>query len=76
MIELESSIPTIMGTLRARVSVLPRRTIKSETNPPTSTPTKAPRKGSADNALTKMVKERTLKREKVEGGRGSTYSLA
>jgi hypothetical protein len=34
------------------------------------------RKGTADNALTKMVKEKKLKRAKVPEGRGSTYSVA
>jgi hypothetical protein len=34
------------------------------------------RGGTADNALTKMVKEKRLKRKPIEGARGSTYELA
>lgn len=34
------------------------------------------RKGSADNALGILVKAKKLKRKKLEGQRGSTYSLA
>jgi hypothetical protein len=33
------------------------------------------RGGTADNALTKMVKEKRLKRKPLEGARGSTYEL-
>ena len=36
----------------------------------------AKRGGKPDNALTKLVKQNKLKRENIEGGRGSTYQKA
>ena len=36
----------------------------------------ARRGGKPDNTLTKLVKDKKLKREKIEGAKGSKYSLA
>ena len=36
----------------------------------------AKRGGKPDNALTKLVKDKKVKRDKIEGGRGSTYQKA
>ncbi len=38
--------------------------------------TSAGRGGTADNSLTKLVKEKKLKRTPIEGQRGSTYAIA
>jgi hypothetical protein len=54
--------------------------IKSHKDPTTSDVNKHwradGRSGTADNALTKLVKEKKLKRKPIPGQRGSTFSLA
>ena len=37
---------------------------------------RAGRGGKVDNTLTKLVKSKKIKRRKVQGGRGSRYTLA
>src|SRR3990167_5850827 len=49
MIDVEISKPPMIGNLRAKPTVYPRRIRKSEKNPEQSTPTKAARNGSDAN---------------------------
>ncbi|VVO45503.1 hypothetical protein PS723_06688 [Pseudomonas fluorescens] len=46
MIEVDISSPPMIGSLRAKPTVAPRRISQSEKNPEQSTPTKAARNGS------------------------------
>src|SRR4051812_13411176 len=46
MIDVETNIPVMIGTLRATLSEAPRRSIVSDSTPEHNTPTNAPRKGS------------------------------
>nr|GFD36116.1 hypothetical protein [Tanacetum cinerariifolium] len=49
MIDVEISSPAMMGSLRAKPTVWPRRINQSEKNPEHRTPTKAARNGNDAN---------------------------